>query len=413
MHRRYFSTILIASVLIVLISATVSHAQSCTQTFTTANYGANGSNVSTAVQGGDASTVLCFSSGTYSQINISAAHPSGRVTVMPAAGAAVNMGMFTLSGVSNVTITGFSGSSSSDGILLQGDNSNVTFSHNAMTSNGVVIRDDTIANANLLIDSNTFIGFTALCETCRIHIFNNACPQSGITVSNNVMSGGSDDGIQFGGCGVHILNNEFSNLTGNPGGIHQDAIQGVGDTNSVISGNYIHNVANCWQLTDGTSNITMTNNACMADGSDGHSGQLCSQTALFSHNTIVSAGDINVGNDSNGNSSSNWTVTDNIFNGQLSVNNGQSVTGTFAQDYNLCRSGCTGSHSLNGTPTFVGGATPNTYAGYALTTTSAGHNAGNDGKDMGVNPAATGGPAPAPPTASRPDPPTNLTAVVQ
>jgi hypothetical protein len=376
-------------------------AQTCTQTFTPANIGTNGANVNTAVAGGSASTVLCFSSGSYANIIISGANPSGKVTLTPSGGASVNMGLFTVISSSNILITGFSGSSSSGGISLQGNNQNITFSHNAMTTNGVEIRDDTIANANLVMDSNTYIGFAGACETCRIHIFNNACPQSGITISNSIMSGGADDGIQWGGCGVNILNNEFSNLTGNAFGIHQDAMQGVGDTNSVIRGNYAHGVANCWQMTDGTSNATIEDNVCIADGSDGHSGQICSQTLLFNHNTIVSPYGINIGNDSGGKSSSNITLTNNIFNGQFSVNNGQPITGTFTQNYNLCYTGgCAGSNSLSGTPTYVGGVTPTIYAGFALTSTSLGHNAGNDGKDMGTLPVPVA-------------PPRSLTAAVQ
>ena len=62
-------------------------------------------------------------------------------------------------------------------------------------------------------------------------------------------------------------------------------------------------------------------------------------------------------------------------------------------DYNLCAdSGCAGSHSLHATPTFVGGASSSTYAGFALTSLSPGHNAGSDSKDIGINVTA-GSPA--------------------
>ena len=59
-------------------------------------------------------------------------------------------------------------------------------------------------------------------------------------------------------------------------------------------------------------------------------------------------------------------------------------------DYNLCTGGavpCSRSPSshVSATPTYAGGSNPSTYAGFALTSTSLGHNAGNDGKDIGIN----------------------------
>lgn len=42
-------------------------------------------------------------------------------------------------------------------------------------------------------------------------------------------------------------------------------------------------------------------------------------------------------------------------------------------------------NSISGTPTFVGGATPTTIAGFALTSGSSGKNASSDGKDMGAD----------------------------
>ena len=42
-------------------------------------------------------------------------------------------------------------------------------------------------------------------------------------------------------------------------------------------------------------------------------------------------------------------------------------------------------HSLSGAPTFVGGVTPSTIAGYGLTPGSIGHNAASDGTDMGAD----------------------------
>jgi hypothetical protein len=47
-------------------------------------------------------------------------------------------------------------------------------------------------------------------------------------------------------------------------------------------------------------------------------------------------------------------------------------------------------HSLSATPTFVGGSSPATISGFALTSGSTGHNAASDGTDMGANVSLVG-----------------------
>jgi hypothetical protein len=399
-----------------LLTPSFMDGQTCTQTFTPSNIGTNpfaGDSVNTAVRNGNGKTVLCFSAGSYGEIDLYADHPSGVVTLMPAPGAAVNMGLFNLNGVSNVTITGFSGSSASNGLLLQvagqGNNSNITFSNNSMSSNGVSISGNTNANANILITHNSFVGFASSDEVSRLHIFNNSACPDGITISNNLMSGGQSDGIQYGSsCGTQIIGNEFSNIhENNCNGIHCDAIQdGGGGQNTVISGNYIHDTSDCFLLDDGSTNTTISDNVCNTDGQDNYWMQFGGgQTITLNHNTIVSTAGAQYGNDHNGNPSSNVTLTNNIFYSQLSQNAGQPVSGDFVNDYNLCKSGCSGAHSLNGTPTFVGGSSPSAYASFALATSSIGRGAGNDGKDMGVRFSNS--------QTQAPQPPTNLTSTVQ
>lgn len=400
-----------------LLLAGCAFGQTCTQTFTPANIGTTpypGNNVNTAIQKGNGSTVLCFSSGTYGEIDIYAAHPSGVVKMMPAAGAAVNMGFLNLNGVSNLTITGFSGSSSSQGMLLQvsgqGGNSNITFSNNAMTSQGVTVSNNTLANANILITNNTFVGFATSGEEERVRVVgNNACP-NGITISNNLMSGGESDGIQYGNsCGTQIINNEISNIhESNCNGIHCDAIQDAGGgVNTVISGNYIHDVSDCFLLDDGSTNTTITNNVCNTDGQDNFWMQFGgAKTITLDHNTIRSTSGAQYGNDHNSNPSGNITFTNNIFYSVPSQNSGQPPTGTTSINFNLCpTSGCTGANSINGIPpTFVGGTSATTYNGFVLSPGSAGQNAASNGKNIGINTTTVSG---------TPNPPTNLTFSVQ
>jgi hypothetical protein len=405
--RHLFSVLLLSAVSVLFPLSAIG--QTCTKTFSPSTVGSSpypGSSVNAAIQGGTTSAVLCFSSGAYGEIDIYNAHPtgSGQLQIIPAAGATVTGIYFNLNGVSNVKVSGFcdtdlpscptSNGSNTGGFLVQvagqGNNSNITYSYNSMTSNGVQVENNAVANAAILIDHNSFIGFTNSNESSRLNIVSdNSCP-NGITVSNNVISGGQSDGMNTSGnsCGTQFLNNDISNiLESNCGGIHCDGFQdNGGGVNTTLSGNYWHNVSNCWQITDGTTNLTMTNNVCQTGSDSSHTGQLSPQTMTFTHNTIISPGEsINIGNDSTGKSVSNLTIINNVFaGGTPAINPGQSVSGTFVQNYDLCPSGCPGSNSLNGNPTFVGGTSPSSYPGYALTATSLGHGAASDSGNMGI-----------------------------
>ncbi len=81
----------------------------------------------------------------------------------------------------------------------------------------------------------------------------------------------------------------------------------------------------------------------------------------------------------------NVTFTNNVFSSGLpDLNPGQPISGTFSESNNLCNSHCSGSHDMNGTPTYVNGASATTYDGFGLTTNSMGHAAATDGSDIGI-----------------------------
>lgn len=418
MCRVHVSTVLITFILFLSIASHFSFGQ-CTQTFSPSTVGTSpypGSNVNTAVHGGTTGTVLCFASGNYGEIDVYNAHPTGtgQLTLTPAAGATVTGISFNLNGVSNVLVTGFKSPSSLDGGVLiqvagQGNNSNISITHNDMPSAGVNVSNNALAKAAILIDSNTFIGYASSGESTRINIVSdNSCP-NGITVSNNTISGGQADGIDISGnsCQTQILNNDISNiLESNCGGIHCDGLQDNGGGNGThIKGNYFHNVSDCILLDDGSSNYLIEDNVCSTGSGSSYWMQFGGASNItLNHNTVISSVGAQYGNDHNGNPSSNVTFTNNIFYSLPQDNPGQPVSGTFTESYNLCLSGCSGSHDVNGTPTYVGGASPSSYAGFALTSGSLGHAAASDGTDIGFSTGTiTGGPSA----------PTALVAVVQ
>jgi hypothetical protein len=384
--------------------------QTCTQTFTTANIGSSpypGSNVNTAVQNGDGTTVLCFSSGSYGEINLYNAHPSGIVRMIPASGASAVMGVLNLNGVSNLTITGFnSGSQISGGLQIvnagQGDSSNITFSNNDMGASSVLIRDNVMANANILISGNTITnyitggGFEPAMMVLNTGTSN--CP-NGIVFRGNHVDGSIGDGMGTGGpaCGTQFLNNEIENFVQSScGGVHCDGFQDVGNSvQTLIEGNYFHNNSLCFGLYDGSSGMIIRNNVCSTASDSGYWMQFGGALNItFSHNTVISAAGAQYGNDHEGDPSSNVTFINNIFPSQPSQNVGEPISGTLTSNYNLCVSACTGANSITGSPTFVGGATPATYAGYTLTAESSGYRDGSDGRDIGVifsSPTTLGG----------------------
>ena len=63
------------------------------------------------------------------------------------------------------------------------------------------------------------------------------------------------------------------------------------------------------------------------------------------------------------------------------VSNGSSY-GT--NDHNL-NAGVSGTGNITGTPNFLGGSNPTTYAGFRLSSGSPGRGAASDGTDMGVS----------------------------
>ena len=140
-------------------------------------------------------------------------------------------------------------------------------------------------------------------------------------------------------------------------------------------------------MDDGSSNYLIENNVCQtASGNSSYWMQFGgAQTITLRHNTILSTAGAQYGNDHNGKPSGNVTFTNNIFYSEPVQNSGQPPSGVTTIDYNLCpNGGCAGAHSIKGTPTFVGGTNPTTYAGFQLTAGSVGIKAASDGLVIGA-----------------------------
>ena len=406
--------------LILPFTMIIGNAQTCTQTFTPSTIGTSpypGSNVNAAVQKATAGTVLCFATGTYGEIDVYAAHPPSKVILQPASGAAAVLGYVTFNGVSNVTMTAFNGPSIIRGGFSiinagQGNSNNIEFINNNLGSSGILVRDNTSANANILIANNTITNFRVNggYEPALMVVNTGAasCP-NGIVFQNNHVNGSVGDGMGTGGgaCGTRFIGNDIEGFVESAcGAVHCDGFQdNGGGRQTVLDGNYFHNNTNCFGLYDGSSGLVIKNNVCSTASDSGYWMQFGgAQTITFDHNTVVSKSGATYGTDHGGTSSSNVTFTNNIFPEQPVLNPGQNLSGTFVSDYNLCRSGCSGAHSFVGTPSYSGGTTPSTYSGYKLAPGSIGTSAATDSTDIGIKVAVSG---------SQPQPPTLLTVTVR
>jgi hypothetical protein len=276
------------------------------------------------------------------------------------------------------------------------------------------------ANANILVDRCTFIDLDwGGGKEGRLSVYQTPLGSQpvGFTVTNSLFENttprvGESDGIQVGANGVVIgPGNTFRGIQQNGFTAHVDAIQGYGQRNTVITGNFfINNEVNIG-FYDGGGGETITNNVIVRGPSGiSHANNVflsIGSNATVTHNTFK---DIQIGHGakSGDQPNSNWLVQDNIFvNADLYTYTGGgngSCTGCVYNN-NLFDAASTrwGTNQILGSPTFVGGASPTTWEGFALTNASlgvgdavnpAGSNLGANiagGSQNNAPPAAPGG----------------------
>jgi parallel beta-helix repeat protein len=159
---------------------------------------------------------------------------------------------------------------------------------------------------------------------------------------------------------------------------------------------------------DGTANNTITDNVCFDEETACIS--LYSDTnSVVDHNVMQTGGAdpgaCNIMHDTsapiqsctnsslliNSHKSGDRLTTGEIYTNNVSPRAPNVESGSLATNTNNLWSGAT-SPNINGTPTFLGGTNPTTWAGFALTAGSAGHAAGTDGGDVGIRLSAGGPP---------------------
>ncbi|MGZ3805635.1 MAG: hypothetical protein ACXWRA_11300 [Pseudobdellovibrionaceae bacterium] len=366
-------------ILFAQIIAGAQSAASCTQTLSVGN------DIVAAIAGAPNGSVICLNNGDYGVVDLSGIQKTSYVTVQSVSGRGATIspqfGNSQFLRFTNLTISGTS---------ITACSSNIQLSSSTFTS-GAFINDRGFTCTyplNISIDGSIFSNLSGAGYEGRISISDDDGhqPSLGIIISNNeIRDGCNSDGVFLAGgaSGVQIgPGNIFSNII-QSGPIHCDNIQfyGSGWHNNII-GNMFKNGSSFLMLADSDDEGLIKDN--VFDGTAiGNSTKIqIAQTTntIFEHNTLNASGmSINLG--------STATIRDNIFVDSDYNPNAQgsySACSSCVASYNLSTAAIAGANNIQGSPLFVGGAIPSTWAGWQLTSGSLGYRSGSDGNDRGT-----------------------------
>jgi Right handed beta helix region len=312
---------------------------------------------------------------------------AGRVSLRPAPGADVTMAL-DFTPATNISVAGVT---LTDVVVAAGSR-NIAIKRSEIPGQ-VVLRD--LTDSNVTLDGNVHRGFDT-CNNCpegRVSIPGDLSRPSGVTIENSEFIGGLSDGIQNGSNGTRILHNTFHDLEpGTPNGVHTDAIQLYGSKNTVIRGNYIHDVPDAIMAADGADHELIENNIIAGDrGGYPYAVTILSDDgSVIRHNTFADGscmfnlrcGILRIGSKDGDPTGRGTVVEDNIVN-DIAVDGGRATVG--ARSHNLLFGGrAVGPGEIRGKPRFVGGPAPSSRAGFALAPGSPGAGAAGDGLDIGA-----------------------------
>ncbi len=264
------------------------------------------------------------------------------------------------------------------------------------------VRADQLNNANIVFDHDTFAGID-VCSTCyegRLEVTGGSAP-SGVTIENSQFGPGGDaDGIQDGANGVQIVGNTFVGIR-QVDSVHTDSLQLYGQSNTLVANNYFHDFTSAIMGPDGGDHETIVNNVFDGDGSYPPAVQLGSQhSTQFVHNTLRNVDVYMDRKDESSDDSTNGVLRDNLLvNGTINTPAAKCDNCTVTNNMFSRASTAAGAGALVASPSFVGGANPTSWLGFALTAGSKGTHAATDHTDIGIN---TPNVAPPPPLPSTP-----------
>ena len=386
-----------------------------------------------------AGQTVCLASGDYSGFKgTSKSAPGITITSAPGARVTFNSGItLDLSSVQNFALDGTGGGGTmtvggaldmeTGGDVLQNKALNLTFQNINFAGGGtVLIRGP--ENSNIVFNRDTFVAGNANCANggspsglsgifYLLYSTATSTTQSGVTVENSVFVAPTDlwnpyRAMQT-GSPLTVENNVFVGFLDHTDAAscnHVDTLQLFSGTPGTyggvtFTGNLCYDDYGCMMAFDGTSDNRITDNACFdleqncvilysdkgsvvnhntqQTGAGDRSGcsseptiQACTSSTLFEN-----------GHKPGDPASSGETYANNIDGSGPNIGD----TGSLTTNTNNMWSGAS-SPNISGSPTFVGGTHPTTWAGFELTSGSAGHNGGSDGLDVGIRGSAGGPP---------------------
>jgi hypothetical protein len=349
------------------------------------------SSFASQVSAASAGQTICLAAGSYGTWQ----GTNKAITIRPQAGVSPSLSVALSTGDANFTIDGGHTNldSSTPGINMGPSTftgtpgpQKITIRNVAITgsSPGGVFEFDGPTNSGIVLDHDVWHDIMNTSTEANVRFSYDGT--SGVTIQNSLFRDSVADGLKL-GAAMTARNNEFLNIY--PHGhseLHTDAIQILGGTHDILVANFIH--GGCEQgigAFDGTSANTITDNVvagCTAHsmvlGGDKNNG------SMVEHNTIVGSSTATLDCTSKaGEGPSTTSLIDNYATGGEELANDNGPCKPTTNTHNMSPSGATGTN-LNGTPKFIGGTNPTTYAGYQLAPGSPGKNAADDGTDIGA-----------------------------
>lgn len=326
----------------------------------------------------------------------------GRVVLQAAPGAKPTIAL-SFRPATNITIDGMT----IRAIDIAGSATKNIVVRNSDVPGQTTLDTDELQNANVLLDRNVHRDWNKTddcrCGEGRISLLGSSPQPSGITIQRSEFRGGMSDGIQNGSNGTRILHNYFHDLVaGTPEGVHSDAIQLYGSSNTVIRGNFFRDVGAAQIMSpDGADHEIIEDNVFGPGGYPFAITLWSDDGSIIRHNTMargscwfnLPCGIIRLGQKSSCpyadscDRGRDTLIQDNIL-ASIDVAEGQA---DFTSRSNLFHdASARGAGDLLGEPLFVAGRRPDTYAGHALAPRSPGRGNASDGLDRGIRPAADG-----------------------
>jgi hypothetical protein len=327
---------------------------------------------------------------------------AGVVTIQAAPGVGASMGI-SFTSAANINLQGLT----IGDFTIGGSSRNVTIGTSRFTRMSTVDASS-MANAGILFDRDVFDGIDATSSSYEGRLSvrgnNNAAPVGVAVTNSHFGNGGCSDGVQIVGDanGVQIgPGNEFSGIKQGSCAPHVDSIQLYGSRNTQIVANYFHDDDTIVMAPDGGENEVISDNVMLGSGY-APAVQLGSHRgSQFVHNT-VKAIEVHMDHKSGAAPSTGGVVRDNVF---VNANTNASAAGncsgcTVSSNLYAASKDSSGIGSLVAMPSFVGGISPTTYAGYQLAPGSPGKGTASDGSDRGIRIAPSATPPAAAPVAA-------------